>query len=41
MKIIVTKDYEEMSEKAFRIILSVVKENPQAVLGLEIGRAHV
>lgn len=37
MKIIVTKDYEEMSEKAFRIILSVVKENPQAVLGLATG----
>lgn len=37
MKIIVTKDYEEMSEKALRIMLSIAKENPQAVLGLATG----
>lgn len=37
MEIIITNDYEEMSEKAFEIILSVVKDNPQAVLGLATG----
>lgn len=37
MNIIITKDYEEMSEKAFGVMLSVIKENPQAVLGLATG----
>lgn len=37
MKIIVTKDYEEMSDRAFEIFLSAVKNNPQAVLGLATG----
>ena len=37
MKIIITKDYEDMSEKAFEIFRSVVKDNPQAVLGLATG----
>ncbi|MDE7330008.1 MAG: glucosamine-6-phosphate deaminase [Clostridia bacterium] len=37
MKILITKDYEEMSERASEIMLSVVKDNPQAVLGLATG----
>ena len=37
MKIIITKDYEEMSAKAFEIMKGVVKNNPYAVLGLATG----
>ena len=37
MKIIVTKDYDKMSEKAFEIMSGVVKSNPRAVLGLATG----
>ena len=37
MKIIKVKNYDEMSEEALKIILDVVKNNPQAVLGLATG----
>ena len=37
MKVIVTNDYEEVSEKAFGIMADVVKANPSAVLGLATG----
>ena len=37
MKVIVTKDYEEMSAKAFEIMAAVVRSNPHAVLGLATG----
>lgn len=37
MRIIVTKDYEELSIKAARVMLEVVKRNPYAVLGLATG----
>lgn len=37
MKVIITKDYEEMSSKAFEIMKEVVTENPAAVLGLATG----
>ena len=37
MKIIVTKDYEELSASAARVMLEVVKGNPYAVLGLATG----
>ncbi len=37
MKIIVTEDYQELSEAAFEIMVGVVKENPRAVLGLATG----
>lgn len=37
MKIIITKDYEELSAKAAEIMLEVVRQNPQAVLGLATG----
>lgn len=37
MKIIITKNYEEMSERAAGVILGVVKQNPKAVLGLATG----
>ncbi len=37
MKIIITKDYEEMSDEAFRMMADVVKRDPAAVLGLATG----
>ncbi len=37
MKVIVTKDYEEMSDAAFEIMSTTVSENPRAVLGLATG----
>ncbi len=37
MKIVVTKDYEELSAKAAKIMLDVVKGDPYAVLGLATG----
>ena len=37
MKIIITKDYEELSARAAKIMLEVVKGNPYAVLGLATG----
>lgn len=37
MKIIITKNYEELSDKAAEIMLGVVKQNPRAVLGLATG----
>ncbi len=37
MNVIVTKDYQEMSMKAFELVKKVVTENPSAVLGLATG----
>lgn len=37
MKIIITKDYEDLNMKAFELIKGVVKSNPYAVLGLATG----
>lgn len=37
MKVIVTKDYEELSARAAKVMLDVVKDNPYAVLGLATG----
>ena len=37
MKIIIAKDYDEMSKKAFAVMNAVVKNNPYAVLGLATG----
>lgn len=37
MKLIIAKDYEELSAKAAEIMLAVVRQNPQAVLGLATG----
>lgn len=37
MKIIITKDYEELSAKAAEIMLEVVRRKPRAVLGLATG----
>lgn len=37
MQIIITKDYNTMSEKAFVVMKGVVTENPYSVLGLATG----
>lgn len=37
MKVIVTKNYEELSDKAAEVMLGVVKQNPKSVLGLATG----
>ncbi|MDI9541189.1 MAG: glucosamine-6-phosphate deaminase [Bacillota bacterium] len=41
MKVIVCKDYEEVSDKAAEIMLDVVKSNPKAVLGLATGSSPI
>ena len=41
MKIIVTENYEEMSKEAAKIIIDVVKNNPDAVLGLATGSSPI
>ena len=41
MKIIVTKDYEELSDKAFEIMREVVREKADAVLGLATGSTPI
>lgn len=37
MNVVITKDYNDLSECAARVILSIVKNNPYAVLGLATG----
>lgn len=37
MKIIITDDYEQLSERAAEIVAGIVKQNPAAVLGLATG----
>ncbi|MBB5183063.1 glucosamine-6-phosphate deaminase [Catenisphaera adipataccumulans] len=37
MRVIVCKDYNEMSEKAFEVMKDVITKNPKAVLGLATG----
>ncbi len=37
MEIIVTKDYEEMSDKAAEIVIAAIKASPELVLGLATG----
>ena len=41
MKVIIAKDYEEMSKKAFEVMREVVKRNPRAVLGLATGSTPI
>lgn len=37
MKVIIAKNYDEVSQKAAEIVIDVVKNNPNAVLGLATG----
>lgn len=41
MKVIVTKDYEEMSRVAADIVSQVIREKPDAVLGLATGSSPI
>ena len=41
MKVIIAKDYEDMSKKAFEVMREVVKGNPRAVLGLATGSTPI
>ena len=41
MKVIIGKDYEERSLKAFEVMSEVVKNNPSAVLGLATGSTPI
>ena len=41
MKVIVCKDKHEASKKACEIMVGIVKENPQANLGLATGSTPV
>ena len=41
MKVIVVKDYEQMSDKAFEVMKSVVTSKPDAVLGLATGTTPI
>lgn len=38
MRIIIIKNYEELSSKAFEVLKGVVKSNPYAVLGLATAK---
>ena len=37
MKVVICKDYDEMSKKAAAIVIDAVKKNPKAVLGFATG----
>lgn len=41
MKVIITENYQEMSNKAGEIIVDVIKNNPKAVLGLATGSSPI
>ena len=41
MKVIICKNYDEMSQKAFEIMKEVVINNPRAVLGLATGTTPI
>ncbi|MBQ7349175.1 MAG: glucosamine-6-phosphate deaminase [Clostridia bacterium] len=41
MKVIIVKDYEQMSDKAFEIMKQVVVNKPNAVLGLATGTTPI
>ena len=41
MKLIVCKDYDEMSAKAFEVMKEVVTSKPDVVLVLDTGSPHV
>ena len=41
MKVIITENYEEMSKKAAEILIDIVKNNPNAILGLATGSSPI
>ncbi len=41
IKVVICKDYEDVSDKAAEIMLDVVKSNPKAILGLATGSSPI
>ena len=41
MKVIIVENYDEMSKKAAEIMIDLVKNNPNAVLGLATGSSPI
>ena len=41
MKVIITENYDEMSKKAAKILIDLVKKNPSAILGLATGSSPI
>ena len=41
MQVIITENYEEMSKKAAKLIIGIVKNNPNAILGLATGSSPI
>ena len=41
MNVIITENYEEMSKKAAEILIDIVKNNPNAILGLATGSSPI
>ncbi|MBQ9729023.1 MAG: glucosamine-6-phosphate deaminase [Clostridia bacterium] len=41
MKVIITENYDEMSQKAAELIIDIVKKNPSAILGLATGSSPI
>ena len=41
MNVIITENYDEMSKKAAEIIIDIVKNNPNAILGLATGSSPI
>ena len=41
MKVIITKNYDEMSAEAYKIMKEVVTSNPEAILGLATGSTPI
>lgn len=41
MKIIITRDYQEMSVRAAQLVIDLIKQKPDAVLGLATGRTPI
>ncbi len=41
MKIIITENYDEMSKKAAELLTDIVKNNPNAILGLATGSSPI
>ena len=41
MKVIITENYEEMSKVASQILIDIVKNNPNAILGLATGSSPI
>ena len=41
MKVIIAENYDEMSKKASEILINIVKNNPNAILGLATGSSPI